>query len=224
MQEIVAESINDLDFLKLQLTTEIESIEIIIESLKIYESVQTYITETDSNKKKDLVNTFIEVQQYIESIKTLQEYKENLRKLNNLTSIDGKIYAKESEDKTEYSPKKALKHLVELKVDNGLTEKPTVDELNEYIDNVRKTLRDSERVYDDEIKDEVLSYPVLKNPNNYDIKNAGTMPKLTEKDFLEEEDLTQREEEAFFGREVREALNIPHKNDNIKSIGAKKNV
>ena len=44
MQEIVADTINDLEFLKLQLTTEIDRINTNIDCLLTYPMVQNYIS------------------------------------------------------------------------------------------------------------------------------------------------------------------------------------
>ena len=54
MQEEVTENINDLEFLKLAITTEIDKIKINIEELLVYPKVQNYISlvEKRKNKKK----------------------------------------------------------------------------------------------------------------------------------------------------------------------------
>ena len=129
MQEIVADIINDLEFLKLQLTTEIDGIKISIEDLLIYPKVQSYISLVkkrenlkQNNIYKDplkaelkdkidtLIDTYVEVKQYIESIKALKDYEEDLTNLDDLVSINGVIYNKEKDDKIYYSAKEALKH------------------------------------------------------------------------------------------------------------------
>ena len=118
MQEIVADIINDLEFLKLQLTTEIDGIKISIEDLLIYPKVQSYISLVkkrenlkQNNIYKDplkaelkdkidtLIDTYVEVKQYIESIKALKDYEEDLTNLDDLVSINGVIYNKEKDDK-----------------------------------------------------------------------------------------------------------------------------
>ena len=162
MQEIVADTINDLEFLKLQLTTEIDGIKINIGDLRIYPKVQNYISlvkkrenlkqnniykDTLKAEIKDkidtLIDTYIEVKQYIESIKALQEYEEDLTNLDNLISIDGVIYNKVKDDKIHYSAKEVLKHLMALKERAGLPLILTIEELNRYIDAVRKSLQDN---------------------------------------------------------------------------------
>ena len=170
MQEIVADTINDLEFLKLQLTTEIDGIKINIGDLSIYPKVQNYISLVkkrenlkQNNIYKDplkaeikdkidtLIDTYVEVKQYVESIKALQEYEEDLTNLDNLISIDGVIYNKVKDDKIYYSAKEVLKHLMALKERAGLPLILTIEELNRYIDAVRKTLQDNTHYEDDKV-------------------------------------------------------------------------
>ena len=243
MQEIVAENINDLEFLKLQLTTEIDGIKINIGDLSIYPKVQNYISLVkkrenlkQNNIYKDplkaeikdkidtLIDTYIEVKQYIESIKALQEYEEDLTNLDNLISIDGVIYNKEREDKIYYSAKEVLKYLINLKQSKGITSKLTTEELNRYIDAVRKALQDNTHYEDDKVIDEILSFKVYQNPQNYDIKNVRELPSLDLEYLYEKDNLTEREKEAFFGIEACKALGISKEQDKVKRIGAKKNV
>ena len=242
MQEIVAENINDLEFLKLQLTTEIDGIKINIGDLSIYPKVQNYISLVkkrenlkQNNIYKDplkaeikdkidtLIDTYIEVKQYIESIKALQEYEEDLTNLDNLISIDGVIYNKEREDKIYYSAKEVLKYLINLKQSKGITSKLTTEELNRYIDAVRKALQDNTHYEDDKVIDEILSFKVYQNPQNYDIKNVRELPSLDLEYLYEKDNLTEREKEAFFGIEACKALGISKEQDKVKRIGAKKN-
>ena len=125
MQEIVTENVNDLEFLKILLTTEIDKIKTNLSDLKKYPKVQSYIILEKKrenlkinqiygglkkieikDKIDNLINTYIEVKQYVESINALSEYEEDLINLDNLTSIDGIIYNKEKKYKIYYSPKK----------------------------------------------------------------------------------------------------------------------
>lgn len=243
MQEIVADTINDLEFLKLQLTTEIDGIKINIGDLSIYPKVQSYISLVkkrenlkQNNIYKDplkaeikdkidtLIDTYVEVKQYVESIKALQEYEEDLTNLDNLISIDGVIYNKEREDKIYYSAKEVLKYLINLKESKGITSKLTTEELNRYIDAVRKSLQDNTHYEDDKVIDEILSFKVYQNPQNYDIKNVRELPSLDLEYQYEIDNLTEREKEAFFGTEACKALGISKEQDKVKRIGAKKNV
>lgn len=243
MQEIVADTINDLEFLKLQLTTEIDGIKINIGDLSIYPKVQSYISLVkkrenlkQNNIYKDplkaeikdkidtLIDTYVEVKQYVESIKALQEYEEDLTNLDNLISIDGVIYNKEREDKIYYSAKEVLKYLINLKQSKGITSKLTTEELNRYIDAVRKSLQDNTHYEDDKVIDEILSFKVYQNPQNYDIKNVRELPSLDLEYLYEIDNLTEREKEAFFGTEAYKALGISKEQDKVKRIGAKKNV
>lgn len=50
MQEEVTENINDLEFLKLAITTEIDKIKINIEELLVYPKVQNYISLVEKEK------------------------------------------------------------------------------------------------------------------------------------------------------------------------------
>lgn len=243
MQEIVADTINDLEFLKLQLTTEIDGIKINIGYLRIYPKVQSYISLVkkrenlkQNNIYKDplkaeikdkidtLIDTYVEVKQYVESIKALKDYEEDLTNLDNLISIDGVIYNKEREDKIYYSAKEVLKHLINLKQSKGITSKLTTEELNRYIDAVREALQDNTHYEDDKVIDEILSFKVYQNPQNYDIKNVRELPSIDLEYLYEIDNLTEREKEAFFGTEAYKALGISKEQDKVKRIGAKKNV
>ena len=243
MQEIVADTINDLEFLKLQLTTEIDGIKISIEDLLIYPKVQSYISLVkkrenlkQNNIYKDplkaelkdkidtLIDTYVEVKQYIESIKALKDYEEDLTNLDDLVSINGVIYNKEKDDKIYYSAKEALKHLMALKEREGLPLVFTIEELNNYIDAVRKSLQDNTHYEDDKVIDEILSFKVYQNPQNYDIKNVRELPSLDLEYLYEKENLTEREKKAFFGAEAYKTLGISKEQDKVKRIGAKKNV
>ena len=243
MQEIVADTINDLEFLKLQLTTEIDGIKINIGDLSIYPKVQNYISLVkkrenlkQNNIYKDplkaeikdkidtLIDTYVEVKQYVESIKALKDYEEDLTNLDNLISIDGVIYNKEREDKIYYSAKEVLKYLINLKQSKGITSKLTTEELNRYIDAVREALQDNTHYEDDKVIDEILSFKVYQNPQNYDIKNVRELPSLDLEYLYEIDNLTEREKEAFFGTEAYKALGISKEQDKVKRIGAKKNV
>ena len=243
MQEIVADTINDLEFLKLQLTTEIDGIKINIGDLSIYPKVQNYISLVkkrenlkQNNIYKDplkaeikdkidtLIDTYIEVKQYVESIKALKDYEEDLINLDDLVSINGVIYNKEKDDKIYYSTKEALKHLMALKEREGLPLVFTIEELNNYIDTVRKSLQEKTHYEDDTVVDEILSFKVYQNPQNYDIKNVRELPSLDLEYLYETDNLTEREKEAFFGTEAYKALGISKEQDKVKRIGAKKNV
>ena len=250
MQEIVADTINDLEFLKLQLTTEIDVIKNGVNSLEALEAVQEYIALKQSyislvkkrenlkqnNIYKDplkaeikdkidtLIDTYVEVKQYVESIKALKDYEEDLTNLDNLISIDGVIYNKEREDKIYYSAKEVLKYLINLKQSKGITSKLTTEELNRYIDAVRKSLQDNTHYEDDKVIDEILSFKVYQNPQNYDIKNIREIPSINLEYLYKKDNLTEREKEAFFGTEAHKALGISKEQDKVKRIGAKKNV
>ena len=243
MQEIVADTINDLEFLKLQLTTEIDGIKINIGDLCIYPKVQNYISLVkkrenlkQNNIYKDplkaelkdkidtLIDTYVEVKQYIESIKALKDYEEDLTNLDDLVSINGVIYNKEKDDKIYYSAKEALKHLMALKEREGLPLVFTIEELNNYIDAVRKSLQEKTHYEDDTAVDEILSFKVYQNPKNYDIKNVRELPSIDLEYLYEKENLTEREKEAFFGAEAYKTLGISKEQDKVKRIGAKKNV
>ena len=243
MQEIVADTINDLEFLKLQLTTEIDGIKINIGDLRICPKGQNYISLVkkrenlkQNNIYKDplkaelkdkidtLIGTYIEVKQYVESIKVLKEYEEDLTNLDNLVSINGVIYNKEREDKIYYSAKEVLKYLINLKQSKGITSKLTTEELNRYIDAVREALQDNTHYEDDKVIDEILSFKVYQNPQNYDIKNVRELPSLDLEYLYQIDNLTEREKEAFFGTEAYKALGISKEQDKVKRIGAKKNV
>ena len=238
MQEIVADTINDLEFLKLQLTTEIDGIKNGVKSLENFEAVQKYIAlkqeidETSNiiksieliKKVEKLRDTYTEVKQYETTPITIKYYQQKLEYLENLISVNGIIYNKEREDKIFYSKEEVLKHLISLKEQAGLSSNLTIEELNRYIDNVRKTLQAYNHYEDDKVVDEILSYKVYQNPQNYDIKNVRELPSLDLEYLYEKDNLTKREKEAFFGTEAWKALGISKEQAKVKRIGAKKNV
>ena len=238
MQEIVADTINDLEFLKLQLTTEIDGIKNGVKSLENFEAVQKYIAlkqeidETSNiiksieliKKVEKLRDTYTEVKQYETTPITIKYYQQKLEYLENLISVNGIIYNKEREDKIFYSKEEVLKHLISLKEQAGLSSNLTIEELNRYIDNVRKTLQAYNHYEDDKVVDEILSYKVYQNPQNYDIKNVRELPSLDLEYQYEIDNLTEREKEAFFGTEACKALGTSKEQDKVKRIGAKKNV
>lgn len=237
MQEIVADIINDLEFLKLQLTTEIDGIKNGVKSLENFEAVQKYIAlkqeidETSNiiksieliKKVEKLRDTYTEVKQYETTPITIKYYQQKLEYLENLISVNGIIYNKEREDKIFYSKEEVLKHLISLKEQAGLSSNLTIEELNRYIDNVRKTLQAYNHYEDDKVVDEILSYKVYQNPQNYDIKNVRELPSLDLEYLYEKDNLTKREKEAFFGTEACKALGTSKEQDKVKRIGAKKN-
>ena len=238
MQEIVADTINDLEFLKLQLTTEIDVIKNGVNSLEALEAVQEYIAlkqeiDKTSNiiksielikKAEELKNTYAEVKQYEETPITIEYYQEKLKYLEKLISVNGIIYNKEREDKILYSPVTALKHLINLKEQEGLPASFTIEELNNYIDAVRNALQAYKVYEDDKVVNDILCYKVYENPHNYDIKNVKELPSIKLEYLNEKDSLTEREKEAFFGTEVYKALGISKEQDKVKRIGAKKNV
>ena len=238
MQEIVADTINDLEFLKLQLTTEIDVIKNAVNSLEALEAVQEYIAlkqeiDKTSNiiksielikKAEELKNTYAEVKQYEGTPITIEYYQEKLKYLEKLISVNGIIYNKEREDKILYSPVTALKHLINLKEQEGLPASFTIEELNNYIDAVRNSLQAYKVYEDDKVVNDILGYKVYENPHNYDIKNVKELPSIKLEYLNEKDSLTEREKEAFFGTEVYKALGISKEQDKVKRIGVMKNV
>ena len=238
MQEIVADTINDLEFLKLQLTIEIDKIKNEEKRIKDLEAVQEYIAikqkiDKSSNiiesnkllkKEEELRDTYDEVKEYETTPTTIEYYSQKLKYLENLISVNGIIYNKERKDKTVYSSIKALMYLINLKEKEGLSTSITIEELNNYINAVRKSLQDYNHYEDDKVVGEILSFKVYENPHNYDIKNIREIPSIN-LDYLNAKDsLTEREKEAFFGTEVYKALGISKEQDKVKRIGVMKNV
>lgn len=221
MQEVVAEKINDLEFLKLQLTTEIYKIENDIERLGNFTEVKKYKKKEGSNERDD---DYIEVKKYEESLLTIKDYAQKLKYLGNLISVNGIIYNKEKDKKILYSQVEALKHLLNLKERAGLSLQTNIVELNRYINAVRKSLQEYNHYDDDEVIDEILGYKVYQNPHNYDIKNVEELPSLKLEYLSENENLTEREKEAFFGSNACKSLVISKEQDKEKRIGVKKNV
>ena len=88
---------------------------------------------------------------------------------------------------------------------------------------MRKTLQAYNHYEDDKVVDEILSYKVYQNPQNYDIKNVRELPSLDLEYLYEKDNLTKREREAFFGTEACKALGTSKEQDKVKRIGAKKN-
>ena len=238
MQEIVADTINDLEFLKLQLTTEIDVIKNGIKSLEALEAEQEYIDlkqEIDKTSNiiksielikriEELKDNYVVVKQYEETPITIKYYQEKLNYLENLISVNGIIYNKEREDKVLYSPVTALKHLINLKEQEGLPASFTIEELNNYINAVRNSLQAYKVYEDDKVVNDILGYKVYENPHNYDIKNVKELPSIKLEYLNEKDSLTEREQEAFFGTEVYKALGISKDKDKVKRIGVMKNV
>ena len=243
MQEEVTENINDLEFLKLAITTEIDKIKINIEELLVYPKVQNYISlvEKRENLKQNKIykdpvradlkdkieKLFIEykeVKQYEENIRTLKYYNEALKKIEDLIPENGIIYNKEKNDKKYYSCKTVLKYLLTIKKRAGLPLQTDIEELNRYICAVRNNLQTYIHYEDDKKVDEILSFKIYENPHNYDIKNVRELPSLDLEYLYETDNLTKREKKAFFGRNAYKALGIEKETDNVKRIGAKKNV
>ena len=99
-----------------------------------------------------------------------------------------------------------------------------IEELNRYICAVRSTLQTYIHYEDDKKVDEILSFKIYENPHNYDIKNVRELPSLDLEYLYETDNLTEREKEAFFGITAHKALGIQKETENVKRIGAKKNV
>ncbi len=225
MQDIVIESLNDLEFLKVALKTEIDEINIRLESLKGFKTVQKYIALTkiegnikgndiSNNKAKiknaidNLVTEFIEVKQYIESIKALDDFNEDLEELENLTAIDDGIYNKERKEK-EYIPSKVvLKHLLNIKAREELPMETNIKEFNNYINSVRNTIQNYVHYDDDQVTDKILGFNIYENPHNYDINNVEKLPNITLTDLTTTESLSKREEEAFYGSEAYKSIGL----------------
>ena len=242
MQEIVANTVDDLEFLKLTLTIEIDNIKRNIKSLIIYPKVQDYINllrKKEDLKKNNiykdplkseikdkiafLINTYTEVKQYEENIKVLKEYKKELIKIENLISVNGIICNKEKQNKIYYSQKTIIMHLLTIKKEEGLNLQTNIEELNRYIDAVRQSLQSEIHYEDDKVIDEILSYKVYENPHNYDIKNVRELPSIEIEYLSKNNKLTKREKESFFGRNAYESLGLIKKEEYIKRIGVKKN-
>ena len=110
-----------------------------------------------------------------------------------------------------------------LKEREGLPLVFTIEELNNYIDAVRKSLQEKTHYEDDTAVDEILSFKVYQNPQNYDIKNVRELPSIDLEYLYVKDNLTEREKEAFFGTEAHKALGISKEQAKVKRIGAKKN-
>ena len=230
MQDIIIESLNDLEFLKVALKTEIDEINIRLKSLKRFKTVQNYIALTKmeesikgntSHKEKikntidNLVTEFIEVKQYIESIKALDDFNKDLEELENLTAIDDGIYNKERKEKKYIPSKVVLKHLLTIKAREELPIETNITEFNSYINSVRNAIQNNVHYDDDHVTDKILGFNIYENPHNYDINNVEKLPNITLKDLTAPESLTKREEEAFYGSEAYKSLGLIPK-DKVK--------
>lgn len=244
VQEIVSENIDDLEFLKITLKLEIKSIKNTLESLTRFQKVQTYIglNNQRQNLKKNkiykdpqkaeikdridsLIKDYIEVKQYSDCLRTLEFYQKSLQSLDNFMAVKGVIYNKEKkrEEKTFYSPKTALKHLLTIKQSNGLPVETTLEELNNYINTVRSSLQDYTPCDNDKEVNQILSFKVYENPHNYDIRNVEEIPVIDQISLPDDSNLSSREEKAFYGSSAYKALGLTKSKAQVKRIGERKN-
>lgn len=244
MQEIVSENINDLEFLKITLELEIAKIQNTLESLTRFQKVQTYIglDRKRKNLKKnnvykdpqkaeikdrieELINAYDEVKQYSECLKTLEFYQINLQNLDDFIAVEGVIYnkAKERKEKILYSPKTALKHLLIIKQSEGLPLETTLEEFNNYINAVRTSLQDYRHYDNDKEVNQILGFKVYENPHNYDIRNVEEIPIIDQISLTNDNKLSVREEEAFYGTRAYKTLGLTRQQDQVKRIGERKN-
>lgn len=245
VQEIVSENINDLEYIKLALTLEIERIQNTLEELPKYQEVQNYISsarEKENLKKnniykdpkkaevkdriKDLRDSYSEVEEYATNKSTLKFYQESLKKVDNFVCINGIIYNKVKENRSEkffYSPKTALKHLLIIKQSQGLPLETSLEELNNYINAIRTSLQDYTHYEDDKEVDNILISKVYENPHNYDIRNVEEMPVIDQISLIDDSKLSSREENAFYGPSAYKALGLTKPKNQVKRIGERKN-
>lgn len=245
VQEIVSENINDLEYIKLVLILEIEKIQSKLEELTKFQEVQNYIItvkEKENLKKnniykdpkkaeikdriKDLRDYYSEVEDYVTNKSTLKFYQESLKKIDNFVCINGTIYNKVKINRSEkifYSPKTALTHLLMIKQSQKLPLETSLEELNNYINVVRTSLQDYVHYEDDKEVDNILISKVYENPHNYDIRNVEEIPVINQIYLLDNNKLSSREENAFYGPIAYKALSLSKQKNKIKRIGAKKN-
>ena len=182
-------------------------------------------------EKQQLIDKYKEIQEIEELKQAIRDYKRYQDKLkNSITTNDGIIYSSIDDSEIElYSIDTVLKHLFTIKKDNYLTE----EEIKAYFDIVKKNITTFKH-FDDDLKEEFLIIKLYKNPESYQVESIDSITSIEETEnyyydetnnvirlkspIIIEEDLTEREENAFYNEEAYELFGYEKPKENIKII------
>ena len=192
---------------------------------------QTEKVEQLEKKAEDLLSTYTEKEKIEELKQAIRDYKNYQAKLqNSITTKDGIIYSSIDDSEIKlYSIDTVLKHLFIIKNDSYLTE----EEIKAYFDIVKKNITTFKH-FEDDSKDEFLIIKLYKNPESYQVDSIDTITSIEETEnyyydetnnvirlkspIIIEEDLTEREENAFYNEEAYELFGYEKPKENIKTI------
>lgn len=182
-------------------------------------------------EKQQLIDKYKETQEIEELKQAIRDYKRYQDKLkNSITTKDGIIYSSIDDSEIElYSIDTVLKHLFTIKKDSYLTE----EEIKSYVDIVKKNITTFEH-FEDDPKDELLIVELYKNPESYQVESIDSITSIEETEnyyydeknnvirlkspIIIEEDLTEREEKAFYNEKAYELFGYEKPKENIKTI------
>lgn len=182
-------------------------------------------------EKQQLIDKYKEIQEIEELKQAIRDYKRYQDKLkNSITTNDGIIYSSIDDSEIElYSIDTVLKHLFTIKKDNYLTE----EEIKAYFDIVKKNITTFKH-FDDDLKEEFLIIKLYKNPESYQVESIDSITSIEETEnyyydetnnvirlkspIIIEEDLTEREKNAFYNEEAYKLFGYEKPKENIKTI------
>lgn len=182
-------------------------------------------------KEEDLLSTYKEIQE-IESLKNaLRDYTDYQTKLkNSITTKDGIMYSSIEDSKVKlYNIDTIIRHLFIIKNDNNLKE----NEIKAYIEIVKNNLTTFKHFKDDS-KDEILIIKLYKNPNSYQVEALDNISSIKETEnyyydsitntirlknpIIVEDNLTEREKNAFYNEEAYKLFGYNIPKEKIKVI------
>lgn len=192
---------------------------------------QTEKVEQLEKKAENLLSTYTEIQEIEELKQAIRDYKIYQDKLkNSITTKDGIIYSSIDDSEIElYSIDTILKHLFIIKNDSYLTE----EEIKSYVDIVKNNITTFKH-FEDDPKDELLIVELYKNPESYQVESIDSITSIEETEnyyydetnnvirlkspIIIEEDLNEREENAFYNEKAYELFGYEKPKENIKTI------
>ena len=227
MQEIVNENINDLEFLKGILNIEIITLNEKIKKNMYYLKVQEYISiikkeeQLINNKiyygslknklddyKTYLIETYKEVKEYAESQTTLIEYQKKKKQLEKYIIKEGIIYNKENINKKIYSKEFCYSIYLDYCQKEEIRPSTNINKINLYLKQAMKKLISTKNYTDDEIIEDIFGYKIYQNPANYTIEYLKEPTDNIIPYYIEQKELTNREQLAFYGKIIKEKQKI----------------
>ena len=207
------------------------SIDATINIIKLHYKDQEGRVVDLEREKQQLIDKYKEIQEIEELKQAIRDYKRYQDKLkNSITTNDGIIYSSIDDSEIElYSIDTVLKHLFTIKKDNYLTE----EEIKAYFDIVKKNITTFKH-FDDDLKEEFLIIKLYKNPESYQVESIDSITSIEETEnyyydetnnvirlkspIIIEEDLTEREKNAFYNEEAYKLFAYEKPKENIKTI------